>query len=114
MKKDIFARQAKKAEGFLKQENRFIAGGLVLLIYVIMLLYLRIYLEGEHIVKLLVHVMPVFAAGLFIMGYFDRRRQEQEEKERKKKRYQARMTLSRLQREQGGAAAEPGDKRGTQ
>ncbi len=99
--------QWKGWRAFLGQRDWFISGGLILLIYVIMLMVVGFYAKTPGVYGLLIHLLPLLAGACFLFGWLEKKEREERERERRQKRYQVRMFLSRQSRAEGSAGPVP-------
>ncbi len=100
MKKDILPDRKKNKEApFLKRKNWNLCAGLVLVIWVILLFTVHAHTEDPSDLAMMIHSLPLISAAMFLLGYLDKRRESDDEAARNAARYRARMTLSRIQRE---------------
>jgi hypothetical protein len=94
-----------------RRQDWFLSAGLVMVIYFIIWLCLHLSLLGDHPIRMIVHVLPLFALMLALIGYSDRSRKREEEHERRKKRRQAEYALTKMQQQDAATrAAAPGAK----
>jgi len=91
----------RKKESLFKRRDWFLSGGLIIFIYLVLLISIYGYMEDRAYIVYVIHVLPLLVACLFMLGYFDKRKKEESLREKKQKRYQARLELSRIQRESG-------------
>ncbi len=95
-------------EPFLKRENRFISAGLAFFIYIVLFLLMPLVpsdLKGTML--LLIHIVPVMAVFLIILGIVEKKQKEEKDRERKRKRYETTMALSKIRRQQQNRNAPP-------
>ena len=93
----------RKFKEFLNRDNWYAAAGAVILLYVVTSVTLRYYFIDTSDLQKILHSLPLIAALMVVIGYFDKKRKEEADRIKKKKRYEARLEISRLQRESGAA-----------
>jgi len=97
--KDILPQRKKRKIPFFQRKDWTVSAVLVLVIYGVLLLAVYLHVDDPGTLYNTVHVLPLVAVLMFVLGYIEKRNRESEETERKAKRLQARTTLSRLERE---------------
>jgi hypothetical protein len=104
------AKARKRFKDFIKQDNWYVAAGLVFLLYIIISISLRYYFIDTSDMQKILHVLPVIALFMIIIGRYEKRRREESDRIKKKMRYEARLEISKFQRELGSTAKAPGPK----
>ena len=106
----------KRFKDFIRQDNWYVAAGLVVVLYIVTSVTLRFYFIETSDMQKILHVLPLIAALMVVIGRFEKKRRDEALRIRRKKRYEARLEISRLKRELGpgakGAAPEEGADRG--
>ena len=92
------AGKGKQRTPLLKRRNWFVSAGLLIALYLIMLLILRQFPDSSPLMTMC-HALPLIAILMVALGFLEKRKQEQEHRERARKRYEARMEISRAQRQ---------------
>ena len=90
---------------FLQRQDWLISAGLVLVLYVVMLIMIYYYTES-HILKYLVHLLPLMAVGMAWKGIKDRDEKLSRERAIRAKRRHAEMDLKKLTKPQNPAGAD--------
>jgi hypothetical protein len=103
----VLGNPQKRFKDFIKQDNWYVAAGLVFLLYIVTSITLRFYFIDTSDMQKILHVLPVIAVFMIIIGYFEKRRMEESDRLKKKKRYEARLEISKFQRELGSTAKNP-------
>jgi hypothetical protein len=102
----------------LQTRNWFLNAGLTLVIYGVVWYYLARYSSVRmgpveetplgYFLLHVIHVLPLLALTMVVLGLFERKQRAEQERERKRKRYEATMEISRLRREEtGGRGGKP-------
>jgi hypothetical protein len=94
---------------FLQMRNWFVNAALTLVIYGATWYYLYRYSTARldaadqtmlgYFLYRVIHVLPLLALVMVVMGFIERRQKAVDDRERKRIRYEATMELNRLQRE---------------
>ncbi|MFO8056389.1 MAG: hypothetical protein R6V10_03740 [bacterium] len=97
-------------EPFLKRQNWFLSAGLTFFIYILLIVITRYApAEAREGILKLIHVIPLLAVFMIVIGFAEKKRKEDWDRERKRKRYETTMRLSKMKkRKSSGSASPPG------